>query len=210
MRRAFSLIEVVLAVAIFGVSLVALLGLFSPVARSVTSSADGEAAGRVADALRTKLQSMPFDTVAKLLKVSTSSGHELVTIDARSDYDLTLDPQLVFASRDGSKVGVYNDPIWVDPVTKKNSDLGKYFEIALVRNEAISPKASTTTNDDGTSVTATPDDTAVLLAYTARLRWPAFISNGTGGTVQFGANSGTVRFDHGKKQVLYFTGAVTR
>ena len=59
------------------------------------------------DALRVKLQSMPFKTVAGLTKVSTSAGHELAIIDARSDYDLSKDPQLLFANRDGSKIGVY-------------------------------------------------------------------------------------------------------
>ena len=209
-RAAFSLIEVVVAIGIFAIGMVAILGLFSPVARSVTSSSDSEIAARVADALRAKLQNTAFDTVAGLLKVSTSAGHELAIADARSDYDLTRDAQLVFANRDGSKIGVYADPIWIDPATRRNSDREKYFEIALIRNETISPKASTTTNADGTTTTVTPDKTADLLAYTARLRWPAFISDGGTGTVQFGANSGTIRFDHGKKQVLYFAGSILR
>ncbi len=198
--RAFSLIEVVVAVGIFAISMVAILALFAPVARSVGSSAEAEVAARVADALRLKLQSIPFATVAGLLKVSTPTGHEVATNDARADYDLTRDTQLIFANRDGTKVGRYTDPIWA-------GDREKYFEITLIRNEAVSPKPSSTSNADGSTSTVDSDATAAALAYTARLRWPAFLADGT----QFGANpAGSVRFDHGKKQVLFFAGAVLR
>jgi prepilin-type N-terminal cleavage/methylation domain-containing protein len=211
LSRAFSLIEVVVAIGIFAVGMVAVLGLFTPIARSVSSSADAEVAARVADALRVKMQSLPFATVAGLLKESTSSGHQLAESDARSDYDITRDTQLLFANRDGSKIGLYTDAIWIDPATKRNSDREKFFEIALIRNEAISPKASNTTDADGAEVKTQPDTTAAMLAYTARLRWPAFISDGGTGAIQFGANpSGSVRFDHSKKQVLYIAGSITR
>jgi prepilin-type N-terminal cleavage/methylation domain-containing protein len=210
-RSAFSLIEVVVAIGIFAVGMVAIIGLFSPIARSVTSSGDAEAAARVADALRLKLQSMPVATVAGLLKGSTSTGHELATNDARSDYELARDAQLIFANRDGTKIGVYSDPIWINPVTSQNLDREKYFEIALIRNEVVSPKTITTTNADGAEVTVQPDATAAVLVYTARVRWPAFISDGGAGTQQFGANpSGPVRFDHSRKQVLFFAGSVVR
>jgi hypothetical protein len=187
------------------------VGLFTPVARSVVNSADAEVAARVADALRSRMQSLPFATVAGLLKESTSSGHQLADSDARSDYDITRDAQLIFANRDGSKIGVYTDAIWIDPITKRNSDREKFFEIALIRNEAISPKTSTTTNTEGAEVTVQPDLTAAMLAYTARLRWPAFVSDGGTGAIQFGANpAGPVRFDHSRKQVLFFAGSITR
>lgn len=204
---AFSLIEVVVAIGIFAIGMTAVIALFAPVARNVTSSADAESAARVADALRLKIQSLPFATVAGLFKESTGTGHQLADSDAKSDYDITRDPQLLFASRDGSKVGVYADAVWLDPVTRRNSDREKFFEIALIRNETISPKATTTTAADGTSVSTQPDSTAAVLAYTARLRWPAFLGDGT----QFGANpTASVRFDHSRKQVLYFAGSVTR
>src|SRR3954468_7905791 len=94
-RNAFSLIEVVVAIGIFAIGMVAVVGLFTPVARSISSSADAEVAARVADALRLKLQSMPFTTVGGLLKESTESGHQLAQSDARSDYDITRDAQLI-------------------------------------------------------------------------------------------------------------------
>lgn len=210
LRGGFSLIEVVVAVAIFAIGMVAIVGLFTPVARSVTSSEDADFAARATDALRAKLQRLPFDTVAGLLKSTSSSGHELTIADARSDYDLTRDPQLLFASRDGTKVGLYSDPIWIDAGTRRNTDRDKFFEIALIRNETVSPKTSTTTDADGNEIVTNLDPTASVLAYTARLRWPAFIPDAGTGT-QFGANpAGPVRFDHGKKQVLFVSGTVVR
>jgi hypothetical protein len=209
--RAFSLIEVVVAVGVFALGMVAVVGLFAPVARSVGSTADADAAARVADALRSKLQAMPFATVAAMLKQSTGSSHEITLADARVDYDLTRDPQLLFANRDGSKVGAYADAIWVNAVTRRNWDGEKFFEIALIRNETVSPKAGVVTSGSGTDTPLNPDETAPLLGYTARIRWPAFIADSPTTAVQVGSNpGGTVKFDHSRKQVLFFSGTVTR
>lgn len=205
--RAFSLIEVVVAIAIFAFGMVAILGLFAPVARSVSESADAEAAARLADVIRTKLRSLPATEVIALFKNSTSQGHELVDADLRSDYDLTADPQLLFASRDGAKIGLYADPIWTNPTTRRNWDGEKFFEIALIRNEAISPKPGST----GAAADAEPDALAAMLAYTVRVRWPAFFADTSTTAVQVGANpNATVRFDHSRKQVLYFAGSILR
>ena len=210
-RGAFSLIEVVVAIGIFALGMVAVMGLFTPVARSVSTSADAEVAARVADALRLKLQSLPLETVAALLKQSTSTGHQLADNDAKPDYDMTRDAQVLFASRDGAKIGGYADPIWLDPTTRRNSDREKFFEIALIRNETISPKPTSTTDASGATVTTQPDATAAMLAYTARLRFPAFVPDTGTGAIQIGANpSSGVRFDQSRKQVLYFAGSVLR
>lgn len=212
-QGAFSLLEVIVAVGVFAVGMIAILGLFSPVARSVGNAADADAAARVADALRTRLQAMPFADVAVLLKGSSGSQHALSEADARSDYNPATDPQILFANRDGTKIGAYADAIWVDPNTRRNSDREKFYEIALVRNETISPLATTPETPEGEAPTtpANPDTTAFLLGYVARLRWPAFVPDGGAGAIQVGSNpTGSVRFDHSSKQVMFFTGAITR
>ena len=200
----FSLIEVVAAVGIFAIGMIAVLGLFTPVAKSVGSLADADASAKVSDLLRAKLQSMGTDAVIPLLKNSKAGGHDLTSTDAKPDYDIRTDVQLLFASRDGTKIGSYSDTVWNDPVTRQPSDLDKFFEIALIRNETLSPVASDT---------ATPPP--LVLAYTARIRWPAFTPDATPGNRRLalptGANpTGTVRFDHSQKQVLFFAGSVTR
>src|SRR5262245_11752658 len=67
-RAAFSLIEVVAAVAVFALGMVAVIGLFAPVTKSVSASGDAEAAARVADAVRARLGALPFDTALALIQ----------------------------------------------------------------------------------------------------------------------------------------------
>lgn len=203
-HRAFSLLEVVAAVGIFAIGMVAVIGLFAPVAKSVGDTADAEAAANVADLLRGKLQALGVPAVTLLLKSATAKSHELVDADAKSDYDIRTDLRLLFASRDGTKIGSYADPVWIDPATRQPSDVEKFFEIALVRNETLSPVAADTA--------AAPP---LVLAYTARIRWPAFVPDATPTNqrhaLPLGFNpTGTVRFDHSQKQALFLAGTVTR
>lgn len=197
--RAFTLIEVVVALAIFTIGMIGVVGLFAPIAKSVTGNSEAEIAARVAGALALRLQAMPFSDVRALLKNATSKGHELTDADAKSDYDISKDAQLLFANRDGSKIGIYSDSIWIDAATGRNSDREKFFEIALIRNETLSP------NDPA------GDATTNVLAYTARIRWPAYVPDTGTTAVLVGSNpSGTVRFDYSRKQMLFVAGAVTR
>lgn len=206
----FSLLEVVVAVGIFAIGMLAVVGLFTPVARSVSVSSDLESAARVADALRTKLQAMPVPSVIALLKNNSESGHELATGDARPDYNPVADAKILFANRDGSIIAAYSDPMWGPRTGTVNPDREKYYEIALIRNETLSPRTAAPA-DGTTDPAADPDATAYLIAYTARIRWPMFVRDGATGAIQVGANPTTgVRFDHSLKQVLFVTGAVTR
>ncbi len=205
---AFTLLEVVVAIGIFAVGMVAVIGLFSPVAKSVGDSADAEAATRVADLLNVKLQAdetadalagAAFKSLAARMKVATGKTHQLTDADAKSNYNPGADAQILFANREGTKIGRYIDnTVWApDSATGRPSDREKYFEIALIRNETISPVGS--------------DAGAAMLAYTARVRWPSFVALAGTGSAQIGANpTSTVPFDHSQKQVLFFSGAITR
>jgi prepilin-type N-terminal cleavage/methylation domain-containing protein len=210
-RRAFTLLEVVVAIGIFAISMVAVIGLFGPVAKSVGDLTDAEAAARVAELLTVQLQSQesvdlaaatPFKSLVARLKVATAKSHQLTDADNSTSYDIVADPQLLFASRDGTKVGAYGDAtVWgLDTGTRQVSNRDKFFEIALIRNETLSPN------------TPALDAAAPLLAYTARVRWPAFIALAGGtGSIQVGSNpTATVKFDNSQKHSLFFTGTVTR
>lgn len=212
-RRAFSLLEVVAAVGIFAIGMVGVIGLFAPVAKSVGSLADAGAATNVASLLTARLQGQAFSDVVPLLKVSSGTNrHQLTDADNNPNTpaaDPRLDPQLIFASRDGSKIGAYADPIWGP------TDAEKFFEIALLRNEVLSPGPSEGSDSEGAPTMIDPDASAIYLAYTARIRWPAFIPDPTPTNpkraLPAGFNpSGTVRFDNSQKQVLYFAGSITR
>lgn len=206
-RAAFSLLEVVVAVGIFAAGMLGVVALFTPVARSVADNADAEAAARVADALRLRLQELPFAEVAALLKSSNGARHALTDADARTDYNPAADPQILFASRDGTRI--VRHPDWKEPASNNLPNRDRFFEIALIRNEMLSPLTPAAPEGEGSP--ANPDETAFLLAYTARVRWPAYIRDGGSGAVQVGSNpAALVRFDHSSKQVLFFTGSVTR
>jgi hypothetical protein len=119
--------------------------------------------------------------------------------------DGTKYPAVIFGKLDGD-VGIY-DPDdgkkdWYDsrvPAPQRIANADKFFEIDLIRNETLSPAAN--------------DATAAVVAYTMRVRWPAFLRASSGAAVQVGANpagGGSVPFDHSRKQVLFFTGAIQR
>jgi type II secretory pathway pseudopilin PulG len=211
---AFSLLEVVVAVGVFAIGIVAILALFAPAAKSVSANAEAEAAAAVAQALAADLQrrvvpadAEPFAAVTALLKKSTAAGgHELTADNARADYDIARDPQLLFANRDGTKIGTFADTVWVRR-TPDDPDLNweKFFEIALIRNETLSPA------DPAADPPVNPDANAAFIAYTVRIRWPAFVALPGRGSQQVGANpAGAVRFDHSSKLSLFVAGAVKR
>ncbi len=207
--RAFSLIEVVVAIGVFAVGMVAVVALFAPVARSVAGSSDAEAAATVAERLRDELARRvtvagSFAPVVALFKNTAANGsHEVTTADNASSAatDPRRDTRLIFASRDGSKIAGYTDTaIWG---TGQVNDAEKYFEITLIRLDALSPN---TTALDATSPT---------LAYTARIRWPAFVPDNAPANPRralpagFNATAAVV-FDRSQLQTFHVAGSITR
>jgi prepilin-type N-terminal cleavage/methylation domain-containing protein len=201
---AFSLIEVIVAVVIFAIGMVAVLGLFAPVTKSVSTVSDSEAAARAADAVRARLQALPFDQalalVQEVVDVRRKDGD-----GAYNPNDGTKYPAVIFGKLSGD-VGIYDAgegrKAWYDstvPTAARVEDRDKFFEIDLIRNDTLTPKAL--------------DATSPLVAYTMRVRWPAFVAASSGAAVQVGANpigGGQVPYDHSKKQVLFFTGSILR
>lgn len=116
-KKAFSLVEVVVAVGIFALSIVGVIGLLSPTNKAVADVSDSDAASRAISAIQSGLQRSGFATVA-----------------AR------LDGTYAFcASKSGDKVGLRNDTtVFPDPSEK-------FFEFALIRNETLSPSGNDNT-----------------------------------------------------------------
>ena len=201
---AFSLLEVVAALAIFAIGMVAVIGLFAPVSKSVSSVGEAEVAARVADSIRARLQALPFDQALSLVQAPADVRRK----DADGAYnpnDGTRHPAVIFGKLSGD-VGIYdageNRRRWYDssvPTPQPVQDADKYFEVDLIRNETLSP--------------ASGDATAAFVAFNLRVRWPAFLRASSGAAVQVGANpagGGPVPYDHSRKQVLFFTGAIQR
>ncbi|HWA10920.1 MAG TPA: prepilin-type N-terminal cleavage/methylation domain-containing protein [Opitutaceae bacterium] len=147
----FSLIEVVAAIGIFAVGVVAMLGLFASAARSARDRGDAEAAVAAATALGGRLRAEPFEAVAGCLQ----DAADVQAQGTDSAYDFTRDDRLFFANRPGDRMGRRADPEW------NAGDAEKYFEFTLLRNEELSPREN--------------DAMAPWLAFTLRVRWPAFL-----------------------------------
>ena len=202
--RGFSLIEVIAAVVIFSIGMVAVLGLYAPVTKSISTVSDSEAAARVADAVRARLQALTFDQALALIQ-ETAAVRKKDGDGAYNPNDGVKYPAVMFGKLSGD-VGIYDAgegrKAWYDsnvPTPRVVANADKFFEIDLIRNDQLSPQAS--------------DATAAVVAYTMRVRWPAFMASSSGAAVQVGANpsgGGAVPYDHSKKQVLFFTGAIRR
>jgi prepilin-type N-terminal cleavage/methylation domain-containing protein len=200
-RRGFSLIEVIAALGIFGFGMLVIVGLFAPVTRSVTTVSESEAAARVADSVRARLQTLRFESALTLIQ----EGADVRKNDANGAYNVNsgTNPAVLFGKLTGD-VGIYdqatNRKRWYDssvPTPQVVADGDKFFEVDLIRNDTLSPKSA--------------DATAAMVAYTMRVRWPAFQASSSGAAIQTGAGvGGAVPFDNGKKQVLFFSGAITR
>lgn len=114
-RLGFSLVEVVVAVGIFALAIVGVIGLLVPTSKSITDVSDSDAASRVISAVQSGLQRAGYTSV----KDSLVANH------------------LFYASKDGSKVGADSSAVWSGV-----SNQEKHFEFRLLRNTALSPVAN--------------------------------------------------------------------
>lgn len=192
LKSAFSLVEVVIAVGIFAISIVAVIGLLGPTNKSVADVRDTDDATRVVGALQAELQRIAeiaqysgttsgFDTIGSTTTGSNTgllqSASVITAADNNTNYNPATDgvTYTLFASKDGSKIGLYGSSVWagVDSsgvsysATSNTADAQKFFEIVLIRNDQLSA------NDN-----ANPDSKAGFLAFTIRLRWPAYTPDG--------------------------------
>jgi type II secretory pathway pseudopilin PulG len=193
-KSAFSLVEVVVAIGIFSLAIVGVIGLLSPTTKAVTDVADSDSASRVVS----MLQSLA-STSAGWSDFTTGSNAMLRLSSDVATYDGTLNPNysslsyVYFASKDGGIVGNYDSAKWGGAAESQlKKDAKKFFEVVLIRN--WNPTASPAS---GLSDPAN-DNTAGYLAYTIRLRWPAYLPDGTRIS------------DHTLQRVLIVPAAVTR
>lgn len=189
--------EVVVAVGIFALAIVGVIGLLSPTNKAIADVSDSDNATRVVSAVQQGLQQMAasgrFTTTTSPAAVGVGSSafsqnDGFIWAAAPADpADGTALPTTttrftLYASRDGGKVGLTGDTVWGGVNTQK------YFEIMLIRNTTLSP-----------NTTATNADTASgYLAYTMRIRWPAYTPDGNEFKI------------HTQKSVLIVPGAITR
>lgn len=125
-KKAFSLVEVVVAVGIFALAIVGVIGLLSPTNKAVADVADSDAASRAISAIQSGLQQAGFAAVKS--NFSTDPAN----------------PNYKFAStKSGDKVGLKLGELGT-PFTTSGE---QFFEFALIRNETLSPSSPSTADD---------------------------------------------------------------
>lgn len=150
LAKGFSLVEVVVAVGIFAIAVISVIGLLAPINQSVADVKDGDDASRVASMIQNELQ-----------RVGVGAVNGFITGN-----------QTLYASRTGSKIGLDNQLApWNVDVPDLNGNgsteafeinAQKFFEIRLSANSALPFTAAT----DG------------FLALNIELRWPGYTGDG--------------------------------
>lgn len=150
-RRAFSLVEVVVAVGVFAIAIVAVIGLVAALTRNVAEVTDTDDASRLVTNLQSKLQEVPFATLRAYMGDVTAKSAA----------------NRIYANRDGSRVGLGNATAVWDPdgsLSTAEENAQKYFLVELLSNDDLSLPGN--------------DNTAGFLAFTVRLIYPAYLGNG--------------------------------
>lgn len=148
-RRAFSLVEVVVAVGIFAIAIVSIIGLMIPINRSVAEIGEGDDAARVAGVVIEELQKFGYASVRGFINSPPPADNRL------------------HSTRDGKRVGQSDTSLVWDAdgtLTDEEEKAQQFFEINLTRNTDLSPAAT--------------DADSAYLAYFLELRWPAHTGQG--------------------------------
>lgn len=186
-RGAFSLVEVVVAVGVFAIAIVSVIGILAGVGRSVSDVGDADKAARLVGVIQARLQAVAFDDIRQNLVDADDVSVDFPTYDPSAE-TVVSNTRVFFASEDGSIVAPYAaTTVWGQNgaiTDKRERDGLKYFELTLIRNETLSDPAN--------------DSTAGFLAFNIRVRWPAFLPNGQPLT------------DQTQKNTLIIPAAVTR
>jgi type II secretory pathway pseudopilin PulG len=80
-QKAFSLIEVVISIAIFALTIVALVAMLAPVSRDTDRIRDSETASRLASSIERELNRLNFETVR-----SSTDGNSLYLVATRDGF----------------------------------------------------------------------------------------------------------------------------
>ena len=144
----FSLVEVVVAVGIFAIAVISVVGLMVPINQSVANVKDGDDAARISAVIQNELQR---------LGVLAVNGF--------------IDGPSLYANRTGSKIGLTGSPVWDTDVPDLNGNNSteafeknaqKFFEIKVRKSPSLPFTAAT----DG------------FLAVNIEIRWPGYTADG--------------------------------
>jgi uncharacterized protein (TIGR02598 family) len=147
-KTAFSLVEVVVAVGVFAIAVVAVIGMLVPINQGIANVQDGDDASRVAHVIQSELQKTPFASVQDFIDKGT----------------------ILYANKTGSIVAPDTDLKWdvngVGGITLDEQS-AKFFQIKLELNAVLSPNGNNPALYTGG-----------FLAFTIVMRWPGYTGDG--------------------------------
>lgn len=154
-KRGFSLVEIVLAVGIFAITIVAVVGLLSPTLQRVAEATELATVNRMSEMVSSEVQRLGFGFLAN-------------TVD---DGSTNWVPEVFFVSQQGDVIAVgvnFTDRIPTEPFDFKTTThtfdpTEAYFAVDIRRH--------------GADLNPGNDSQRAAIAYQMRIVWPAYLPN---------------------------------
>ena len=161
-KRGFSLVEVVVAVGIFALAIVGVIGLLAPSIKAVSDIADTNVAARLAQNIQMELENYGFSSV-----VSATNSSQKIQLVATKD-------GLRVARSNGTTPPADNNPVTGTPPGIAAAD--RYYLVEVTQFPAGNTLAYTAANNPG------------FVALSVRVLWPYQLP-AAGGTSRAGVAS---------------------
>jgi prepilin-type N-terminal cleavage/methylation domain-containing protein len=152
-RRAFSLIEVIAATALFATGTLLVARELESLAGSMAAAKQARVAAALPDAVHARLTAMQFEDAARLIQEPGDPS--------LSDYGFVgSDPTVILFGTAHGEVGAFDALAgdWFDATGARIAGADRQFAIALIRNVQLSPNST--------------DADAAYIAFELRIRWP--------------------------------------
>lgn len=178
-KNGFSLVEVVVAVGIFSLAVVSVLGVLAATSKSISDTNDSDYAIRLISLIQPGLQE-EYNRLA-LQKGADDAYDDFVSYIDNSNADAIL-----YANRAGDKIGVakttrWKDGAWVDLWTEEEVTSASnntvsinkkrpfmFFEIRLIENDGLKSKVDLQS--------ANPKEP--IIPFFVKIAWPAYDATG--------------------------------
>jgi type II secretory pathway pseudopilin PulG len=158
----FSLVEIVLAVGVFAITIVAVIGLLSPTLNQVSESTERATVNRMADLITHEVQRLGFDFFSA----------QVPDVDSLNPEWVLANEALFFVSAEGDIISLGQGisrsnsaiPQARQPFTREFNVNEAFFAVDFRRH--------------GRSLNPGGDDQRAAIAYQFRIVWPAYQPNG--------------------------------
>ncbi len=149
----FSLIEVILAIGVFALTIVAVIGLLGPIAQQVRDLQDTRVANSLPGPIREELNRLGFDD---FVKINDGEGTVSESINTTTPIDL-------YGTEDGSLVSIGQDDAPPIPLAER------YFLVEVFLAAPV---------DGGETLSYKTDPPDAHIAFRVKISWPYHVRTG--------------------------------